>query len=59
MGLELNQAHYYSCHFWAYCTSSEDSDDCGAVSGMIKWHGDPKYSGETCPSPALPTNDPK
>jgi hypothetical protein len=35
-----------------------DGDNCGAINGMNKWQGKPKYPEETCPSATLPTADP-
>jgi hypothetical protein len=41
-----------------YQTWMIDCDDCGAISGMNEWQGEPKYSMKTFPSAALSTTDP-
>jgi hypothetical protein len=35
----------------------DGDDDCGAISGMNDWQGNPKYSEETCPVPLQVTHD--
>jgi hypothetical protein len=55
MGLQWNQVHYYSGHYWPSVRA--DGDGCGAISGMNEWQEKSKYSMRTCPSAALCTTD--
>jgi hypothetical protein len=43
--------------YWPIIQALEDSDDCGAISGINVWQREPKYSEETCRSGALSTTD--
>jgi hypothetical protein len=44
--------------YWPIVPAMNDSDDCGAISGMNYWQGKPKYSEETRPIYALSTKNP-
>jgi hypothetical protein len=36
-----------------------DGDDCGVISGVNQWQGNPKYSEDTCPMPRCPPQTPQ